>query len=354
MNVPRSAWSAFGDWLRRRRLDENDFQAEIRSHLAIAADERVADGAERRAAHLAALKDFGNVTLTTEAARSVWTTRWIETARDWATDVRHAIRVLVKTPAFSLTVVAVLTAGIGLNAAVFSLLKSLALSPLAGVDRSASLHVVVNETRAGRRVSLSYPDYRYLRDHDRAFTGLIGSANTSVNLGTGTRAERVFGELVTGNYFQALGVRARLGRTLLPSDEVAPGQHPVVVLSDSLWKRQFGGDPDIVGRTVRLNAYPMTVVGVADPAFHGTIVSFDVEVFIPIMMAAQIGPGGTRDPRTVLSDRQANWLIVQGWLRPGTTRAEASAQMALLSSRSSRSGSRRSARRPTCCRPRSC
>ena len=97
------------------------------------------------------------------------------------------------------------------------------------------------------------------------------------------------GELVTGNYFQELGVRAQLGRTLLPSDEVAPGQHPVVVLSDGLWRREFGADPDIVGKTIQLNTYPLTVVGVAEPAFHGTIVSFDVEVFVPLMMAPQIG-----------------------------------------------------------------
>jgi predicted permease len=318
-------------WLKRRRPDERDFQDELRSHLAIAADERVADGADRRSAQLSSLKDFGNVTLTTEAARSVWIPRWVDALRDLASDVRHALRTLAKNPGFSLTVIAVLTLGIGLNAAVFTLLKSLALNPLAGVEGSARLGVVVNETSAGRRVSLSYPDYQYVRDHDRAFAGLIGSTNVNVNLGLGNRAERIMGELVTGNYFQQLGVRAQLGRTLLPSDDIAPGQHPVVVLSDTLWKRHFDSDPDIVGTTIRLNAYPLTVVGIAAPSFHGTIVSFDVEVFIPIMMAPQIGLSGTRDPRTILADKQANFLIVQGRLRPGATLAEASAQLAVLS-----------------------
>jgi putative ABC transport system permease protein len=289
-------------WLKRRRPDERDFQDELRSHLAIAADERVADGADRRSAQLSSLKDFGNVTLTTEAARSVWIPRWVDALRDLASDVRHALRTLAKNPGFSLTVIAVLTLGIGLNAAVFTLLKSLALNPLAGVEGSARLGVVVYETSAGRRVSLSYPDYQYVRDHDRAFAGLIGSTNVNVNLGLGNRAERIMGELVTGNYFQQLGVRAQLGRTLLPSDDIAPGQHPVVVLSDTLWKRHFDSDPDIVGTTIRLNAYPLTVVGIAAPSFHGTIVSFDVEVFIPIMMAPQIGLSGTRDPRTILAD----------------------------------------------------
>ena len=322
--------SLFG-WLKRRRPDEEDFQEEIRSHLEIAADERVADGDDRHSARLSSLKEFGNVTLTTEAARSVWVPRWVDALRDLMLDVRHAVRVLVKNPGFSLTVFVVLTLGIGLNATVFTLLKSIALSPVAGVDRSASLAVVLNQTSAGRQATLSYPDFQYLRDHDRAFVGLIGSRNVNVSLGSGTRAETIFGEMVTGNYFQELGVRAQLGRTLLPSDEVAPGQHPVVVLSDALWKRYFGGDPDIVGKTIKLNAYPLTVVGVAAPSFHGTIVSFDVEVFVPVMMTPQVVRSGTIDPQKALSDTQANMVIAMGRLRPGISRSEASAQMAVLS-----------------------
>ena len=112
----------------------------------------MADGADRQTAHYAALKEFGNVTLTTEAARRVWTPRWLEAVRDQASDVRYAIRALAKNPAFSLTVVGVLTLGIGLNAAVFTMLKGMALSPLAGVDGSARLAVVLRETSAGRQM----------------------------------------------------------------------------------------------------------------------------------------------------------------------------------------------------------
>jgi putative ABC transport system permease protein len=325
------AW--FG-WLKRRRLDDDDFQDEIRAHLDMATADRVADGADRRSARLDSLKHFGNVTLTTEAARSAWTPRWIEAPRDWLNDARYAIRVLAKSPAFTLTVVTVLGLGIGLNATVFTLLKSLALSPLSGVDGSGRLGVVLNETRAGRREGLSYPDYKYLRDHDRAFTGLIGSALISVALGQGNRAQFVRSELVTGNYFQQLGVRAQLGRTLLPSDEVAPGQPAIVVLSDGLWRRNFGADPDIIGKTVHLNTFPMTVVGVAESSFHGTIVSFDIEVFAPITMVQQIGVSSLGDyvkSPAVLSDRHARLVMVLGRLRPNTTLASASAQMALLS-----------------------
>jgi putative ABC transport system permease protein len=324
------------DWLRRRRLDEDDFQEEIRAHLAIATEERVADGADQDAARDASIKDFGNITLTTEAARSVWRPRWLDLLRDLLTDVRYAVRVLVKSPAFSLTVIAVLALGIGLNTAVFTILKSLALSPLAGVEGSARLGVVLNETRAGRRTGLSYPEYEYIRDHDRAFTGLSGSALASVNVGLGSRAQRVVGELVSGNYFLQLGVRTQIGRTLLPSDEVAPGQHPVVVLSDALWRRTFAADPGIVGQTIHLNAVPMTIVGVADAAFHGTIVSFDTGVFAPLMMAPQIGLSTPSVGDDILDDRDAMFLMVLGRLRPGQTLASAGAEMSLLSSQLTR------------------
>ena len=130
----------------------------------------------RRSAQLASLKDFGNVTLTTEAARRVWTPWWLDALRDQVSDVRYAIRALAKNPAFSLTVIGVLTLGIGLNAAVFTMLKSMALSPLAGVDGLGAARASSSAKRArDGSVGLSYPDYQYLRDHDRAFSGLFGS-----------------------------------------------------------------------------------------------------------------------------------------------------------------------------------
>ena len=211
-------------WLKRRRLDDEDFRDEIHAHLAIAADERTADGADRQTAHLASVKEFGNVALTTEAARRVWTPWWLDALHDQVSDVRYAIRALAKNPTFSLTVVGVLTLGIGLNAAVFTMLKGIALTPLGGVDGSARLAVIFGETSTGRQLRVSYPDYQYLRDHDRAFSELFGSSFVNLNLGRGRSARQLSSELVTGNYFQVLGVRAERGRTILPSDEIAPGQ----------------------------------------------------------------------------------------------------------------------------------
>ena len=332
-------------WLRRVRkhnglghgrlqLDEDDFQEEVRAHLAMAAADRIADGVDPTTARQASLKEFGNVTLTTEAARSIWTPRWLSSLHDALSDVRYAIRSLTKNPGFSLTVIGVLTLGIGLNAAVFTMLKSIALTPIAGVTRSAQLHTVYGETGAGRDIRLSYPDFVYLRDHNAAFSSLMGYRLGTVTLGRGRHARQVSSELVTGNYFQVLGVPAQLGRTLLPSDEIAPGGHPVVVISDRLWRHDYQANPDIVGTTVELNNQTMTVVGVADPSFHGTIVSYDIEVFIPVMMAPQLGytfglPADTPH-ESVMSDRRADMLFAMGHLRPGASLAAASGQVDTL------------------------
>jgi len=315
--------------LRRRGLDHDDFAEEIRAHLAIAADERMADGADRETARLASLKDFGNLTLTTEAARSVWTPWWIDALHDQMSDIRYSVRNLAKNPVFSLTVVGVLALGIGLNAAVFTMLKGIAFSPIAGVNGSAQLAVIYGETSAGRQIRLAYPDYQYLRDHDDAFSGLFGSSPFEPNLGRGRSAHQIWGELVSGNYFQILGVRAELGRTLLPSDEAAPGQQPVIVLSDSLWRRDFGADGDIVGKTIDINNNPLTVVGVVGPTFHGTTVVYDVDAYVPVTMGPQLGfrfGSQQTTPSAVLADRSASVFYPQGYLRTGTTRSTAAAR----------------------------
>jgi predicted permease len=324
-------------WLERRRrldLDEQDFQDEIRVHLAMAERDRLAEGADRQTARQASLKEFGNLTLATEAARQVWTPWWLEAARNVLSDVRYGLRALARNPAFSVTVVGVLTLGIGLNALVFTMLKGMALTPLSGVEHSARLAVIYGETTPGHEERISYPDYQQLRDHDAAFSQVMGSSVIVAGLGRGWGSRPIWGELVTGNYFQVLGVHAERGRTILPSDEVAPSGHPVAVLSDALWRSDFGADPGIVGKPIEVNHYALTVVGVADPSFHGTIVGYEVEVFIPIMMTAEVGvtdglPGPTTSAR-ILSDPSAQVLFPQGFLRPGTTVPNAAAATAGL------------------------
>jgi macrolide transport system ATP-binding/permease protein len=316
-------------------VNDEDFQDEIRAHLRIAAAEKISAGDDPESARLASLKEFGNVALTTEAARRVWMPRWLDAVHDHLGDIRYAARGLAKKPGFSLTVIGVLTLAIGLNAAVFTLLKTFALSPLGGVDYSARLAVVYAETSTGRQLRLSYPDYRYLRDRTQAFAGLFGSSLVTASLGRGRDARQVSIEMVTGNYFQVLGVRAQRGRTLVDSDDTAPDRHPVIVISDALWRRDLAGNPDVVGTTVDVNNARFTVVGVADASFHGTIVGYDVEAFLPVMMAAQIGIDGglpRADAGNVASDRRAALLFPQGFLRSGTSLSSAAAEIDAASS----------------------
>jgi macrolide transport system ATP-binding/permease protein len=313
-------------WLARHLGSGDDMQEEIRSHLTMAAQDRIAGGEPPQVARLAALREFGNVTLAEEASRRVWRGRLVEYAGDVLQDVRYGVRLLARSPGFALVVISVLAMGIGANATVFSLFKGLALKPLPGVTDSARLGVVVGKTSGGRTTVLSYPDYQYIRDHDRAFSGLAGVSMEAFSLGLGTRGERVWGEVVTGNYFQVLGVRARLGRTLLPSDEIAPGRHPVAVIGDGLWRRAFGSDPAIIGKTMLLNAYPLTVVGVAAPEFRGSVVSLVIDVFVPVMMQPQLLPPDR------LHGRQMPMLWAVGRPRPGISLETATAQMAVLSS----------------------
>lgn len=320
----------FFHWLRRRRAIEKDIAEEIRSHLAMAARDHAADGADPETARRAALKEFGNVALALEDSRLAWSSRWIEAVRGILKDVRYAAHVLRKSPSFALIVIGVVALGIGMNATVFTLLKSLALKPLAGVKDSGSLAVVMSKTRGGRLTAMSYPDYVSLRDHG-PFAAIAGLNALPLSLGLGREGERVWAELVTGNYFQLLGVRAQLGRTLLPSDETVPGKSPVVVLSNGLWRRAFGADPNIVGKTIHVNAYPLTVVGVADAAFHGSIVSWDVELFAPVMMAPQLGLAFQNQPEQLLHDRKTGMVAAYGRLRPGVSLARASAETAVLS-----------------------
>jgi predicted permease len=239
-------------------------------------------------------------------------------------DVRYAARVLLRSPGYALIVIAVLAIGIGTNLVAFGSYKALALTPVAGVTDSADLHVVAATTTAGRTVPLSHQDFEFLRDRLDQYGGLAGVHFRGFTLGTGGAARRVLGEMVTGNYFQLLGVQAQAGRTLLPADDVTPRAHPVIVLSDFLWRRDFGADPRVVGTTLHLNNVPMTVVGVSAPDFHGTTVGIEMELFVPVMMQPALGNGWD-----ALANPDAELLFALGRPRPGVTLEQARAAAAV-------------------------
>lgn len=316
----------FFRWLFRRHAVDRDLNAEIRQHFEMAIADRIAGGEDPESARLAAINEFGNVLQVKEEAREVWRGRAIPAVLDLWQDIRFGVRMLIKNPAFSLVVITVLALGIAGNAAVFSLFKAMALNPLPGVDSSSRLAVVIGETTEGRRFGLSLPDYRDFKIRNESFASVTASAMVFASIGRGTEAERIIAELVTGDYFQTLGVAVQQGRTLLPSDDLAAGQHPVAVISDALWRRAFGADPATVGRTLYLNGQPLTIVGIADREFNGTVVSMGVDVFAPVMMQPQLNAPSRLDARGVFM------MMVLGRLKPGVTMAAAGAEAGVFAS----------------------
>ena len=232
-------------WLFRRGRIEGDLDTEIRSHFEMAIAERIAAGEDPESARLAAINEFGNVLQAKEEARDVWRGGLVATLADVWQDVRFGVRMLVKNPAFSLVVITVLSIGIAGNAAIFSLFKGLALKPLPGVRDSPTMSVLLGRTidgRVDRRVGARLSRHREAATrHSRALTRLDRwCSRASDAASTPNASSPSSSSAIT---FETLGVGAQLGRMLLPSDDVAPGQHPVAVISDSLWRRSFAADP---------------------------------------------------------------------------------------------------------------
>jgi predicted permease len=240
-------------------------------------------------------------------------------------DLRYAVRTLLRTPAFTIVVVLTLALGIGANAAVFSLTDQvlLRLLPVTDPERLVVLDGPgAFQGRTFNNGTFSFPMYRDFRDRNTVFDGVIARFPAPLTLIANGQAERVSSELVTGNYFDVLGVRALVGRTFTPDDDKVPGGHPVVILSHNYWTRRFGGDPGVLNRTITLNGLPMTIVGVTRPGFYGVTVGENIDVMVPVMMKAQMTP--TWDD---LLNRRSRWLTVMARLKNGVSREQAEAAM---------------------------
>src|SRR2546428_12153265 len=183
-------------------------------------------------------------------------------------DVRFAWRRLVHSPGFAAAAILTLALGIGATATVFGSVNALTLQPLP-VSHPEEL-VFLNSGANGSGPNFSHPNYRDLRDRNDVFSALIASRLTVMSLAADGRTDRLWGYLVTGNYFDALGVQAIRGRTFTPDDDRVPGGHPIVVISHGCWQRRFGGAADVAGKTVSINQQPFTIVGVAPAGFRGT------------------------------------------------------------------------------------
>jgi predicted permease len=229
-------------------------------------------------------------------------------------DVAYALRLLVRNPGFTMVAVLSLALGIGANAFVFSVVNALVFQPLP-VDHPERL--VFLETKEGHP-SHSFPNYRDIRDRNQTFTGLAGYRISPMEMESHSGPERIWGYLATGNYFDVLGVRPWMGRFFHQEDDLSPGASPYAVLSYGCWRQRFGSDPGIVGKTIRINRQPYTVLGVSPAAFHGTELFYWPDVWVPMMMQAQVEVG---NPWLEDRSRINTWII--GRLKPGVTTTQA-------------------------------
>ena len=333
------------DWTReiRSRLgglhlsppDEANVTEELQQHL----DDRYHDlrskGASDAEARRAALEELGENESLRHRMRGA-TRRPPDTvplgAREgrgvsglWG-DLRFGARMLRRTPGFTITAALTIALGIGANTTIFSIVNALLLRPLAGTVRPDEL-VMIGRTQDGQGFdTFSYPDYLDYRANARSLSVIAASFIAPAHLSTGGASERVRAELVSGNYFTMLGTRPAVGRLLIPGDDGTRGASPVVVLSHAIWQGRFGAEPGVVGRTVRLDGAPYTVVGVAEPGFNGPRTVGVVDVFVPIAMGAALLP----DSDQMLSRRGGVWLDLFGRLAPNATPATAEAELRSL------------------------
>jgi predicted permease len=241
-------------------------------------------------------------------------------------DLRFGLRTLLKNLGFTTVAILTLAIGIGGNATVFSWIKAALLNPLPGVEQSGQMVGVETIMPSGEYHTSSYPDYRDIRDQNKVFSGVIGFELVGVDLSLRNDAppERVWGMLTTENYFDVLGVHPALGRTFHSELNQALNSDPYVVLGHSLWKRLFGSDPKVVGRTIHLNGRPFTIIGVAPHGFYGTITGIDAQYFVPMMMQPAILPGED------LEQRAPTFVHIMARLPPGATIAQAQLEMTAI------------------------
>ena len=242
-------------------------------------------------------------------------------------DLRLAFRRLRNSPGFAVVAILTLALGIGANTAVFSVINQIVLRPLP--VKNGSELVSLNESLGGTVYpSLSYPNYRDLRDRNTVLAGLVGYRILPASLGLPGSSQRLWGYMVTGNYFDVLGVSAVRGRLFTAADDVRPGGHPIAVISYPCWQQRFGGDPGAVGRTVKFNGMDFTIIGIAPRGFFGTELFFTPEVFFPMMMQKQL-EGGSGN----LESRSMSNTFVAGRRKPGVTVAQAQAAFDALARR---------------------
>ncbi|MGC2752543.1 MAG: ABC transporter permease [Candidatus Acidiferrum sp.] len=322
----------FREWLNRLRYFGNrarfdrEMRDELQFHIETRAAELEESGMSKENATRRAHNEFGSTQLAREDSREAWQLLWLE---HLAMDLRVGFRMLWRSPGFSVLAILCLTLGIGANAAVFSWVEGILFRPYPAVVHQERLMALAGTARGETgATSLSWPDFLDLRKNCTLFDALFVSKITGTSLSIGDRAERTIGSIVSANYFDAIGVHPFLGRGFLPGEDVGSAAHPVAVISYQLWQGRFKGDPQIIGKTQRLNGVFHTIIGVAPQGFYGTFVGWAMQFWVPASMEELFEAGGYK-----LEDRNARWVEAYARLKPGVTAQQAQQEVSAIASR---------------------
>ena len=288
-------WSLF-----RNHHAEEELVREVQSHLVLLADDFERRGMPPEEARLAAKRAYGGVEQAKQAHRDERSLLWLEHTLQ---DFRHAGRALAHHPGFTLIAMATIALGVGVNTTLFTTYNAVALKPLPVADASGVLRLrrtLESRSIGENQYAFSYPEYVNLREHQNAFQSVIAASwpvrvlasAPNENRGSAIQQRPAQAQLVSGNYFGALGINAMLGRVFSPNDDLAPGANPVVVLSHAFWLRRYRGDPQVLGTMVRLGNTSFTIIGVTPLEFTGTSLNPEVpDLWAPVSMQQQLVPG---------------------------------------------------------------
>src|SRR5690349_1003804 len=325
-----SYWVRLKTLFKRKQLDR-DLEDELAFHLEMREENNRERGVEGETARYAARKQFGNVMHIKEACREAWRFVSLETA--WR-DLRYGARALAKNPGFAAVAVLATALGIRVNTGIFSVLNGVALKllPVPRAEQIVSVdqvfHGKVRRNVHGEPGLFSYAEYKNYRANNHVFSGLLAYAPfvDQVTL-AGDSPKQLMGAETSCNFFDLLGERPAMGRTFVEADCSGPGASPVVVLSDELWRRRFGADPTIVGKSVSLNRTKFAVIGVSTQGFRG-LDPWPSEFWAPVTMQKALEPD-----EDLLEEDNTGWLALLGRMRPGTSLEEVRADLGVIAGR---------------------
>ena len=302
-----------------RRAQEERLREEIAEHIALQTGENLRAGLSPIEARRQAMLKFGGVEAMKQDYRAEGGLLFIE---NLLADLRNAGRTIRRMPGLAAVIVVSLAIGIGVNTTIFSWIQMILFQPLPAVSRASNFLLVELRTQTGGYPGASWLEYRALQTQVPALQDIVASQMVPFNVGVRGQTERTFGQLVSGNYFSALGLKPAIGRFIRPEEAERPGTEPVIVISYDYWQTRFSGAPAAVGQKVHVNERDLTVIGVAPREFQGTMLPLKFDLWAPATMAPAL-LGGARG----LEDRSARGFSLIGIIRPGATRAEAQAEL---------------------------